>query len=216
MWMQRAALLHKTTCIGEIVFITKLTGNDIHLVTTFSTNLACDPSAYLSGRTECSCTTHVNCKCRRCWAPYHPAAQCSTHEWSCRRLLTHRAYHHARVLLRSHPVSVLWARDKQTGGSTHILWVSCEQGASKKAFWVTSCECPVSEGQASNFESHPDVPFPVLLSTLIRSRFQANPATLLIPIDYSFPFRGGGALRYSVPKWLLFLSYCGEWLSLPA
>jgi len=26
------------------------------------------------------------------------------------------------------------------------------------------------------------------LSTLIRSRFQAKPATLLIPIDFSFPF----------------------------
>ena len=60
------------------------------------------------------------------------------------------------------------------------------------------------------------VPFPVLLSTLIRSRFQAKPATLLIPIEFSFPFRGGGALRYSVPKWLLFLNYCGEWYSLPA
>ena len=44
--------------------------------------------------------------------------------------------------------------------------------------------------------------FPVLLSTLIRSRFQAKPATLLIPIDFSVPFRGGGVLRYSVPKWL--------------
>ena len=54
--------------------------------------------------------------------------------------------------------------------------------------------------------SIPDVPFPILLSTLIRSRFQAKPATLLIPINFSFPFRGGGAyLRYSVPKWLLFL-----------
>jgi len=53
--------------------------------------------------------------------------------------------------------------------------------------------------------SIPDVPFPLLLSTLIRSRFQAKPATLLIPIDFSYPFCGGGALRYSVPKWLLFL-----------
>ena len=44
------------------------------------------------------------------------------------------------------------------------------------------------------------------LSTLIRSRFQTKPAALLIPIDFSFPFRGGGALRYSVPKWLLFLN----------
>ena len=32
------------------------------------------------------------------------------------------------------------------------------------------------------------MPFPVLLSTLIRSRFQAKPATLLIPIDFSFLF----------------------------
>jgi len=36
--------------------------------------------------------------------------------------------------------------------------------------------------------SIPDVPFPVLLSTLIRSRFQAKPATLLILIDFSFLF----------------------------
>ena len=36
--------------------------------------------------------------------------------------------------------------------------------------------------------SIPYVPFPVLLSTLIRSRFQVKPATLLIPIDFSFPF----------------------------
>jgi hypothetical protein len=36
--------------------------------------------------------------------------------------------------------------------------------------------------------SIPDVPFPVLLSTLTRSRFQAKPATLLIPIDFSFLF----------------------------
>ena len=64
--------------------------------------------------------------------------------------------------------------------------------------------------------SIPDLPFPVLLSTLIRSRFQAKPATLLIPIDFSFPFRGGGALRYSVPNWLFFLELCGEWFPLPA
>jgi hypothetical protein len=32
------------------------------------------------------------------------------------------------------------------------------------------------------------MPFPVLLSTLIKSRFQAKPATLLIPIDFSFLF----------------------------
>jgi hypothetical protein len=31
--------------------------------------------------------------------------------------------------------------------------------------------------------SIPDVPFPTLLSTLIRRWFQAKPATLLIPID---------------------------------
>ena len=36
--------------------------------------------------------------------------------------------------------------------------------------------------------SIPDVPFPVLWSNLIRSRFQAKPATLLIPIDFYFLF----------------------------
>jgi hypothetical protein len=29
-------------------------------------------------------------------------------------------------------------------------------------------------------------------------------------------FFGAGVLRYPVPKWLLFLIQCGEWLSLPA
>ena len=36
--------------------------------------------------------------------------------------------------------------------------------------------------------SIPDVHFPVLLSTLIRSQFQAKPATLLIPINFSLLF----------------------------
>ena len=58
--------------------------------------------------------------------------------------------------------------------------------------------------------SIPDVLFPILLSTLIRSRFQAKPASLLIPTDCSFPFRGGGALQYSVPKWLFSLIDVGS------
>jgi len=57
--------------------------------------------------------------------------------------------------------------------------------------------------------SIPDVPFPALLSTLIRRRFQ-----VCIPPDphwsYFFPI-GGGVLRYSIPKWLLFLNKCGAW-----
>jgi hypothetical protein len=40
----------------------------------------------------------------------------------------------------------------------------------------------------SNKPPLPQVPFPVLLSTLIRSQFQAKPATLLIPIDFIFLF----------------------------
>ena len=48
-------------------------------------------------------------------------------------------------------------------------------------------------------------------TTFIRSRYQAKPATILIPIDFFFfPFRGGGALRYSVPKWLLSLIHVGS------
>ena len=43
--------------------------------------------------------------------------------------------------------------------------------------------------------SIPDVPFPVLLSTFIRSRFQAKPATLLIPIDFPFLFAGRSTLH---------------------
>jgi hypothetical protein len=46
-------------------------------------------------------------------------------------------------------------------------------------FWITLLNLSI-----------PDVPFPVLLvvllSTLIKSRFQAKPATLLIPIDFPF------------------------------
>ena len=49
--------------------------------------------------------------------------------------------------------------------------------------------------------SIPYMPFPVLLSTLIRSRFQAKPATLVIPND--FLFSTGGVLWYPVPKWIL-------------
>jgi len=56
------------------------------------------------------------------------------------------------------------------------------------------------------------VPFPVLLSTLIRSRFQAKPATFLIPIDFPFLF----AVEKLYGRWLLFLDLCGEWFSLPA
>ena len=33
-----------------------------------------------------------------------------------------------------------------------------------------------------------DAPFSIMLSTLIRSQFQAKPATLLIPIDFPFLF----------------------------
>ena len=45
--------------------------------------------------------------------------------------------------------------------------------------------------------SVPYVHFPVLLSPAIRSRFQTKPATLLIPIDSSFPFCGGGAFSFT-------------------
>jgi len=41
---------------------------------------------------------------------------------------------------------------------------------------------------------------------LIRSQFQAKPATLLIPIDFSVPFRSEGTLWCLVLKWLLFLN----------
>jgi hypothetical protein len=46
----------------------------------------------------------------------------------------------------------------------------------------------------------------VLLSTLIRSRFQVKPAILLITIDLVLVLFGGEILRYPVPKWLLFLN----------
>jgi hypothetical protein len=48
-----------------------------------------------------------------------------------------------------------------------------------------------------------------LSSTVINSHQESvsgQACNLLIPIDFSFPFRDGGALRYSVPQWLLFLT----------
>ena len=50
-----------------------------------------------------------------------------------------------------------------------------------------------------------DAHFPVLLSTVIRSRIQVEPATLLIPITIYLIRYGGGVVRYSVPEWLLYL-----------
>ena len=54
--------------------------------------------------------------------------------------------------------------------------------------------------------SIPDVPLPVLSSTLIRSRFQAKPAILLILIDVIYLFLGENVLRHPIPKGLLFLN----------
>jgi len=56
--------------------------------------------------------------------------------------------------------------------------------------------------------SIPDAPFPVPLSTLTGSRFEAKPAPLLLPIDTFFPF--GGGLRNLFLKWLPFPNYCEE------
>jgi len=53
--------------------------------------------------------------------------------------------------------------------------------------------------------SIPDVPFPALLSTPIRRRFQVKPATLLIPNDLILFLT-----VVPVPKWPLFLNLCGE------
>ena len=43
--------------------------------------------------------------------------------------------------------------------------------------------------------SIPDVPFPAPLSIVIKSQFQAMPATLLIPIDRFLSLSVGGVLR---------------------
>jgi len=58
-----------------------------------------------------------------------------------------------------------------------------------------------------------------LSSTIINSHQEPVSGQACNPLDphcFFFPFCVGGALRYSVPKWLLFLNYCGEWFSLPA
>jgi len=54
--------------------------------------------------------------------------------------------------------------------------------------------------------SKPDVLLPVPLSTLFRSRFQAKPATFLIPMVLYSLICGGGVLWYPVQRWLLFLN----------
>ena len=54
----------------------------------------------------------------------------------------------------------------------------------------------------------PCEPKSLILRFITHSRSQAKPATLLIPSDFSFPFCG--ALRYSVPKWLLLLNMMGS------
>ena len=64
-----------------------------------------------------------------------------------------------------------------------------------------------------------DVPFPArgeLINHLssgdnFRSSLQPSRSPLILSL-----FFGAGVLRYPVPKWLLFLIQCGEWLSLPA
>jgi hypothetical protein len=50
-----------------------------------------------------------------------------------------------------------------------------------------------------------------LSSTVINSHQDPVSGQACNPLDphwFSFPFHGGGALRYSVPKWLLFLHLC--------
>jgi len=55
-------------------------------------------------------------------------------------------------------------------------------------------------------------------SSVINSHQEPVSGQACNPLDphcFSFPFCGGGALRYSVPKWLLFFNLCGDWFSLP-
>jgi len=90
--------------------------------------------------------------------------------------------------------------------NTHTLKPFKELGLDSQEVKKLASKLHVHSVNFAAYLSIPDMPFPVLLSTLIRSRIKAKPATLLFPIDFSFPFHGGGALRYSVPKWLLFLN----------
>ena len=91
---------------------------------------------------------------------------------------------------------ILWGLVGGTIYNTHTLKPFKKLGLdSQRAKKLASKLHVHSVNFAAKYLSIPDVPYPVLLSTFIRSRFQAKPATLLIPINFSFPFRGGGALR---------------------
>jgi hypothetical protein len=92
-------------------------------------------------------------------------------------------------------VGLFWTRECCTQQFLHVLStpkrlsVTCSSGI--------SCE-PLTRVVDRDFQvcymctlwtsllnlSIPDVPFPILLPTLIRSRFKAKPATLLIPVDF--------------------------------
>ena len=64
--------------------------------------------------------------------------------------------------------------------------------------------------------SIPDVPFPALLSTLIRERFQVKPATLLIPIDLFLLLLVEGFYGTRYQSGSLSLIDLGSGFSLPA
>jgi hypothetical protein len=67
--------------------------------------------------------------------------------------------------------------------------------------YILSTTLPNTPYQTNLADAH----FPVLLSTLVRRRFQVKHAFLLIPFIFGW-FFGGGVLRYLVPNWLLLLT----------
>jgi len=59
--------------------------------------------------------------------------------------------------------------------------------------------------------SIPNVPFQYYYQLSSGAGFRPSLQPSWSPLIFSFPFRSGGALRHLVPKWPLFLNWCGEW-----
>jgi hypothetical protein len=104
-----------------------------------------------------------------------------------------------------HIILLVWAAPSTTY-NTHTLKPFKELGLDSQRVKKLAFKLHVHSVNLAAKLVHTRRALSSMLTNLIRSRFQAKPATLLIPIDFSFPFRGGGALRYPVPNWLLFLN----------
>jgi len=89
---------------------------------------------------------------------------------------------------------------------TQPAWLRVWSSNSSETCFQASCSFCQRRCQTCPYQTCP-FQYCYRLSSGVR-RFQVKSVTLLIPID---PF-GGGVLRYPVPKWLLSLQWCGEFV----